>query len=63
MAINASKYKRTISCRYCNGDGHSVQHCPQIPIDGAKAQAKADSGQVLNYMENYALCCMYWIAL
>ena len=55
MAINASKYKRSISCRYCNGDGHSVQHCPQIPIDGAKAQAKADSGQVLNYMENYAL--------
>ena len=55
MAINASKHKRTVSCRYCNGEGHSVQHCPRIPIDGAKAQVKADSGQVLNYMENYAL--------
>jgi hypothetical protein len=55
MAINASKYKRSISCRYCNADGHSVQHCPQIPVDGARAQEKVASGQVLNYMENYAL--------
>ncbi len=55
MAINASKYKRSISCRYCNSEGHSVQHCPQISVDGAKAQTKVDSGQVLNYMENYAL--------
>jgi len=55
MAINASKHKRSVSCRYCSGEGHSVQHCPRIPIDGAKAQQKADLGQVLNYMENYAL--------
>ena len=55
MAINASKYTRTISCRYCDGDGHSVQHCPQIPIDGAKALAKLEQGHVLNYIENFAL--------
>tara|TARA_Y100000114_G_scaffold101539_1_gene94729 strand:+ start:1683 stop:2495 length:813 start_codon:yes stop_codon:yes gene_type:complete len=55
MAINASKYKRSISCRYCGTLGHSVQHCTKVNEDGAKAQKKADSGQVLNYMENYAL--------
>lgn len=55
MAINASKYKRSISCRYCNADGHSVQHCPQIPTDGAKALQKLEQGHVLNYIENFAL--------
>jgi len=55
MAINATKYTRTVSCRYCGKEGHSVQHCPIIPIDGAKAQQKKGVGQVLNYTENYAL--------
>jgi len=55
MAINATKYKRSISCRYCGKEGHSVQHCLKVNEDGAVALKKADSGQVLNYMENYAL--------
>lgn len=55
MAINASKYKRSISCRYCGAEGHSVQHCTKVNDDGAIALKKANSGQLLNYMENYAL--------
>ena len=54
MAINASKYKRSISCRYCGKKDTQSNTVPNT-CDGARAQTKADSGQVLNYMENYAL--------
>jgi len=55
MAINARKYKRTVSCSYCRQLGHTVTGCARIPVDGALAEKKEDAGQALNYVENYAL--------
>jgi hypothetical protein len=55
MTINARKYKRAISCRYCSATGHGVASCPRIELDAAIAQVKLDEGRCLNYVESYAL--------
>lgn len=55
MTINARKHKRTVSCSYCRQERHTVANCPQVSIDGVKAEKKEQAGQALNYVESYAL--------